>query len=60
MKNVFALYGKNGIITLDPSNGGNGIKLNNPNPTLIYTVTLIKLIIIPPIVDSKNEVSANL
>ena len=32
-----ALYGKKCIKILEPSNGGNGIRLNTPSPILIET-----------------------
>ena len=35
LNHCFALYGKNGIMIFDPSNGGNGIRLNTPSPMLI-------------------------
>ena len=56
----FALYGKNGIIIFDPSNGGNGIKLKTPKPILVDIVADINNIIIPPTVEDKNPTPANL
>ena len=35
LNHCFALYGKNGMMIFDPSNGGNGIRLNTPSPMLM-------------------------
>ena len=51
---------ENGIIILEPSNGGNGIKLNTPSPILVAIVELIIIIITPPYVESKNSEPAYL
>ena len=59
-KNSFALYGKNGIIIFEPSNGGNGIKLNTPNPIFIEIVVLINNTITTPTVDVIKDKLANL
>lgn len=44
----------------EPSNGGNGIKLNTPNPILIDIVLEISNSIIPPVVEVIKEIPANL
>ena len=54
------MYGRNGIIIFEPSKGGNGIKLNTPNPMFIDIVLDINNNIICPTVDIKNAVLANL
>ena len=40
MKNCFAFNGKNGIIIFDPSSGGKGIRLNNPNPKFMVIIDI--------------------
>ena len=44
----------------EPSNGGNGIKLNTPSPTFIEIVYEIIVIIIVPVVDIRKVGLANL
>ena len=57
---VLALAGKNGIIILEPSNGGNGIKLNTPKPILIDIVAEINNKTTFPTVEVTNVIPAYL
>ena len=45
---------------LEPSSGGNGIKLNTPNPMLIEIADAKTNLTIFPTFDSKNSILANL
>ena len=60
LNHCFALYGKNGIIILEPSSGGSGIKLNTPNPILIEIADDKIYFITFPSVDNKNPTLENL
>ena len=59
MNHDFALYGNIGKNIFEPSNGGNGIKLNTPSPMFIVTIYPIIAIIIIPTLLKKNPVLAN-
>ena len=56
---VFALYGRKCIRIFDPSNGGNGIKLNTPNPIFtLIAICNVKQINIPTVVNTKVDANA--
>ena len=60
MNHDFALYGNIGKNIFEPSNGGNGIKLNTPSPIFIDIVLDINSIITIPTVDVIKVIPANL